>query len=156
MSSFFTFTHLANLNTPIVEKGVSLTNRTLQGAFAQTNSGAAIVLEHRFFGQSDPFPQMNVQTLAVHNVAQAIEDLVYFAQNVVLPMPGGDTDGIRPHKVPWVLSGGSYAGALTSWTLNKCVVAIMNNFVLVKFIFARKPGIFWAGYSTSGVVQPIA
>jgi hypothetical protein len=65
---------------------VSLANVTPQGAFAQMNAGAAIVLEHRFFGQSNPLPQMNVQTLAVHNVAQAIEDLVYFAQNDVLPM----------------------------------------------------------------------
>ncbi|KIM46744.1 hypothetical protein M413DRAFT_440323 [Hebeloma cylindrosporum] len=121
-----------------LEEGFSLTNATLQGAFAQTNAGATIVLEHRFFGQSNPFPQMNVQTLAVHNVAQAIEDLAYFAQNVILPMPGGNTDAIRPHKVPWVLSGGSYSGALTSWTLNK------------------KPGVFWAGYSSSGVIQPIA
>lgn len=46
-----------------------------------------------------------------------MDDLVYFAQNVKLPMPGGDQ--VAPGKAPWVLIGGSYAGALTAWTVAK-------------------------------------
>lgn len=34
-------------------------------------------------------------------------------------MPGGDSVG--PTQAPWVLVGGSYSGALTSWTMVKCV-----------------------------------
>lgn len=30
-------------------------------------------------------------------------------------MPGGDAVG--PEEAPWVLVGGSYSGALTSWTM---------------------------------------
>lgn len=42
------------------------------------------------------------------NIQQAIEDLEYFAKNVNLPMPGGDS--VTPDKAPWILVGGSYAG----------------------------------------------
>lgn len=61
--------------------------------------------------------------------------MVYFANNVDLPMPNGDK--VTPDKAPWVLIGGSYSGgyvlvqgervlmsavrigALTSWTMVK-------------------------------------
>jgi hypothetical protein len=42
-------------------------------------------------------------------------DLVYFGNNVHLPMPGGDQ--VPTTKAPWVLIGGSYPGALVSWTM---------------------------------------
>ena len=42
------------------------------------------------------------------NIQQAIDDLEYFAKNVNLPMPGGDS--VTPDKAPWILVGGSYAG----------------------------------------------
>ncbi|KAF5313669.1 hypothetical protein D9611_010202 [Ephemerocybe angulata] len=113
-----------------------LTNASMSGFIAQATNGAVINLEHRFYGKSMPFADMSVKSLQVHTVEQAIEDLVYFAQNVQLAMPGGKTDAVRPHKIPWILLGGSYSGALTSWTLN------------------QKPGVFWAGYSSSGVIQP--
>ncbi|KAJ2922949.1 hypothetical protein H1R20_g14152, partial [Candolleomyces eurysporus] len=116
---------------------VHLTNRTMVGTIAQATNGAAIVLEHRFYGQSNPYPDMTVESLQVHTIEQAMDDLVYFAQNAKLAMPGGDTESVRPHKAPWILLGGSYAGALTSWTLN------------------QRPGVFWAGYSSSGVIQPL-
>ncbi|TEB28027.1 peptidase S28 [Coprinellus micaceus] len=114
-----------------------LTNRSMSGTIAQATNGAVVILEHRYYGESQPFRDMSVAHLEYHTIAQAMDDLVYFAQNVNLTMPGGDTDAIRPHKAPWILLGGSYAGALTSWTLN------------------QKPGVFWAGYSSSGVIQPL-
>ena len=46
----------------------------------------------------------------MHTIQQAIDDLVYFAQNVNLPMPNGDNLG--PEKAPWVLVGGSYSGSV--------------------------------------------
>ncbi|KAF9554962.1 hypothetical protein CPC08DRAFT_712435 [Agrocybe pediades] len=115
-----------------------LTNSSMSGALAQTLNGAVISIEHRFFGESNPYPDLLPDHLKVHTIAQAIQDLAYFAQNVKLALPGGDTDAIRPHKTPWILIGGSYPGALVSWTMLK------------------QPGVFWAGYSTAGVVQPIA
>lgn len=112
-----------------------LTNFTITGRIAQDHGGAGVVLEHRFFGPSNPKPDLSDDNLALLTIAQASEDLVYFAKNVKLPMPGGDQ--VTPDKAPWILVGGSYAGALTSWVMN------------------TKPGVFWAGYSSSGVVQAI-
>jgi hypothetical protein len=76
---------------------------------AQQSNGAAIVLEHRFYGLSNPYPDLTVESLKVHTIQQAIEDLVFFARNVDLPMPGGDN--VTPDQAPWILVGGSYAGA---------------------------------------------
>jgi hypothetical protein len=64
----------------------------------------------------------------------AIADLDYFAKNVKLPFQGGDK--LKPNQVPWVIVGGSYSGALVSWTMTQIDT-------------------FWAGYSSSGVVEAI-
>lgn len=112
-----------------------LTNRTINGLIAQQENGSTIVLEHRFYGFSNPYPDLSVASLKYHTIQQAIDDLEYFAKNVHLPMPGGDQ--LTPDKAPWILIGGSYSGALTSWTM------------------VNKPGLFFAGYSSSGVVQAI-
>jgi hypothetical protein len=112
-----------------------LTNLTINGQISQQQSGSTIVLEHRFYGLSNPFPDLSVQSLRVHTIQQAIDDLVYFAQNVNLPMPGGNE--VTPDKAPWILIGGSYSGALTSWTM------------------VNKPGVFFAGYASSAVVEAI-
>ncbi|EJF57333.1 hypothetical protein DICSQDRAFT_69770 [Dichomitus squalens LYAD-421 SS1] len=113
-----------------------LTNTTINGHLAQELNGSTIVLEHRFFGDSNPYDNLSVQSFRVHTVQQAIDDLVYFAQNVQLPMLGGDQ--VAPGNAPWVLIGGSYAGALTSYTLTS------------------RPGVFTAGYASSAVVQAIS
>ncbi|KAG8750277.1 hypothetical protein FRC12_012959 [Ceratobasidium sp. 428] len=112
-----------------------LTNRTLPGQIAQASNGAVVFLEHRFFGQSNPYPNLKDSSLKYLSVDQAIEDLDYFANNVHLPMPGGDQ--VPASKAPWILIGGSYPGALTSWTM------------------VAKPGLFWAGYASSAVVEAI-
>ncbi|TFK66312.1 hypothetical protein BDN72DRAFT_961863 [Pluteus cervinus] len=112
-----------------------LTNSTINGLIAKQENGATIMIEHRFFGLSNPYPDLTVASLKLLNIQQSVDDLVYFAENVNLPMPGGDQ--VTPAQAPWILTGGSYAGALTSWTM------------------VNKPGVFWAGYSSSGVVQAI-
>ncbi|KIY73984.1 peptidase S28 [Cylindrobasidium torrendii FP15055 ss-10] len=112
-----------------------LTNKTINGLIAQQEGGATIVLEHRFYGFSNPLPDLTPESLKLHTIQQAIDDLEYFAYNVELAMPNGTE--VTPDKAPWILIGGSYAGALTSWTM------------------VNKPGLFWAGYSSSGVVEAI-
>lgn len=73
------------------------------------------MLEHRFFGDSNPFGDLSVKSLKLHTLQQAVDDLDYFANNVKLAMPGGDN--VKPSTTPWILVGGSYSGALTSWTM---------------------------------------
>ncbi|KIK48997.1 hypothetical protein CY34DRAFT_429501 [Suillus luteus UH-Slu-Lm8-n1] len=114
---------------------VYITNITINGLIAQQQNGAAIIIEHRFFGYSNPYDNLTSQSLALLTIQQAIDDLVYFATTADLPMPGGDV--VKPGQAPWILIGGSYSGALTSYTM------------------VNKPGIFWAGYGSSATVQTI-
>ena len=85
---------------------------------AEKYNGAVAVLEHRFFGESNPYPDLSVKSYRVHTIQQAIDDHEYFVKNVHLPMPGGDQVS-GPDKAPWILFGGSYPGALTSYTMQK-------------------------------------
>jgi hypothetical protein len=92
-----------------------ITNITINGLIAQQQNGAAIIIEHRFFGYSNPYDNLTSQSLALLTIQQAIDDLVYFATTANLPMPGGDA--VKPGQAPWILIGGSYSGALTSYTM---------------------------------------
>ncbi|KAL7282649.1 hypothetical protein ACG7TL_004122 [Trametes sanguinea] len=112
-----------------------LTNRTINGQIAQELSGVTIVLEHRYYGLSNPYDDLSVKSLKFHTIQQAIDDLEYFAKNVDLPMPGGDA--VKPGQAPWILIGGSYSGALTSFTM------------------VNKPNLFQAAYASSAVVESI-
>ena len=85
----------------------------MTGEIAQRESGAVIMIEHRFYGLSNPYPDLSVKSFEVHTVDQAIDDFDYFARHVTLPFPGGDQIG--PDKAPWIFAGGSYSGALAVW-----------------------------------------
>ncbi|KAI0332898.1 peptidase S28 [Cubamyces sp. BRFM 1775] len=113
-----------------------LTPETITGSLAEKLNGTVILLEHRFFGESNPYPDLSEKSYKVHTLQQAIDDHEYFAKNVKLDMPGGDQLG--PDKAPWILFGGSYPGALTSYTMY------------------NKPGLFYAGYASSAVVEAIS
>lgn len=78
------------------------------GMIAQQQNGATVVLEHRFFGLSNPYNNLNETSFRLHTVQQAIDDLAYFAQNVQLPMPNASE--VTADKAPWILVGGSYSG----------------------------------------------
>ncbi|KAE9406811.1 hypothetical protein BT96DRAFT_987080 [Gymnopus androsaceus JB14] len=115
-----------------------LTNQSINGQIAQQQSGATIVLEHRFFGLSNPYPNLTETSLAYLTIQQAMDDLVYFAQNVesIDAWRGYGSAGTSTLDLDWRKLCG-ITGALTAWTV------------------AKHPEIFWAGYSSSGVVQPI-
>lgn len=105
------------------------------GQISQQQKGAGVIIEHRFFGESNPYPDLSVQSLQYLNLAQSVADLEYFAKNVQLPMSGGDQ--VAPGQAPWILLGGSYSGALTAWTM------------------AATDDVFFAGYASSAVVEAI-
>ena len=109
------------ITTPTqIEYTFFLTNETINGQIAQQQSGATIVLEHRYYGLSNPFNNLSTASLQFHTIQQAIDDLVYFANNVKLPQPdGGD---VTPDKAPWVLIGGSYGGKFRHYFYEKCCI----------------------------------
>ena len=98
--------------------------------------GAAVVsLEHRYFGKSIPFEELNGETWQYMTVDNAIGDLVNFAETGNLPFDPYKSS--QASKVPWMYIGGSYAGALAGW------------------MEQLSPGTFWAYWASSAPVQAI-
>ncbi|PHH79007.1 hypothetical protein CDD80_5860 [Ophiocordyceps camponoti-rufipedis] len=108
--------------------------RSLPYLFALSNKAAAIALEHRYWGQSLPMGKdQSTDKMQYLTLDNAIHDVVHFAKTVNLPFDRNGTS--KPGKAPWILTGCSYAGALTAW------------------IHALSPGTFWAYHCGSAVVQ---
>jgi len=152
-----------------------LTNLTISGLIAQPNHGATVVIEHRFFGLSNPYPDLSTTSLALLTIEQAIDDLVYFAQNVNLPFPAAIEDGsqVGPDRNPWVslvLFLSSYTAPIypcpdsCRWKLQRRIDQLDVRPVwfqtkaenrLISDWEISHPGVFHAGYASSAVVQAI-
>lgn len=80
----------------------------------QTFHGIGIQLETRGYGKSWPYnTSMTTDELRYLTTEQIIADHEYFARNV--PLPGvGDAER---SKIPWIIFGASYPGALTAFTV---------------------------------------
>lgn len=121
----------------VTTESTDLSDLYLPGYYAKALRAGVVQLQHRYFGNSTfvahPY---NAETMQLLNLDQVLLDIVYFANNVRLPMDpiGGST----PKKAPWVLMGCSYPGALTAWTER----------IL--------PGTFWAYHAGSAVIQGIS
>ncbi|KAK6066992.1 serine carboxypeptidase S28 [Seiridium cupressi] len=112
-----------------------LKNTTLPGRYAQEFNGAAIIIEHRYWGKSVPFDELTAETLQYLNLPNAMKDMTNFALNTKLEFcEEGDCNA---NDVPWVLVGGSYSGALAAWTSQ------------------MEPGVFHAYHASSAVVEAI-
>lgn len=111
------------------------TNRTT-GVMAEKMGAAIVVLEHRYWGYSSPYPDLTTYNLRFLTLANAIADMTNFAKTAQLPF---DTNGTsNADKAPWVFVGGSYSGALAAWTASV------------------SPGTFWAYIASSAPVQAIS
>lgn len=112
-----------------------LTNKRIYALFAQEIKAAIVVLEHRYWGMSSPYPELTTENLQYLTLENAINDLTNFARTAKPPFdPRGES---QVPKAPWMLNGGSYSGALTGWTA------------------ATSPGTFWAYAATSAVVEAV-
>ena len=112
-----------------------MTNQTITGALAEALGAVVIVLEHRYWGESSPYTVLTSTNLTFLTLENSIADLTYFADAVRFPFDPQGTHQAK--KAPWVLSGGSYSGALTAWTAS------------------TKPGTFWAYHASSAPVEAI-
>ena len=62
-----------------------------------------MVLEHRFYGDSQPFEDWSLDSLKYLSSEQGLADLAYFIGEM------------NPNDVEVVVVGGSYPGALSAW-----------------------------------------
>jgi len=75
--------------------------------------GALIVaVEHRFYGQSMPAPNLSTQNLRLLSSQQALADYALFQQFIV-----GSYNLTEENK--WISFGGSYSGSLSAWYRSK-------------------------------------
>jgi hypothetical protein len=81
---------------------------------AQEFDGLALILEHRYYGESFPYwPNGNLSTdsLRFLNNAEALEDSADFIRHLNIKGLGHDVRGGREGGAKWIYIGGSYAGA---------------------------------------------
>ena len=70
-----------------------------------------VVLEHRYYGDSQPFPDWSLENLRHLTVDNALADIAVFIDQTTHDIQqryGG------PHR-KWVVVGGSYPGAMSAW-----------------------------------------
>ena len=84
-----------------------------------------MVLEHRFYGDSQPFEDWSLKNLTYLSSEQGLADLAYFIGKM-------NSDGVEV-----VVVGGSYPGAMSAW------------------FRSRYPHLTVASWASSAVVQPI-
>ncbi|KAL2849820.1 serine carboxypeptidase S28-domain-containing protein [Aspergillus pseudoustus] len=114
-----------------------LTNRSsMLRSLLQEFNAIGIVWEHRYYGESLPYPVGN-NTPPEHwmylTTAQALADIPYFAENFT--RPAYSHFDLTPESTPWVMVGGSYPGIRA---------ALMRN---------EYPDTIFAAYASSAPIQ---
>lgn len=102
---------------------------------AVATHGIGVVLEHRYYGQSWPVPDLSTENMRFLTTDQALADQAYFAKNVVFP--GLEHHNLTAPNTAYIAYGGSYAGAF------------------VAFLRKLYPDVFWGSISSSGVTEAI-
>lgn len=98
--------------------------------------GLGVILENRYYGGSYPYENSTTDNLRYLTTEQTIADNAYFAQHATFPnMTGGDN--LTADGTPWILYGGSLAGAQTAFSL------------------VAYEGLLWGGIAASGVTHPV-
>eukprot|EP00096_Caligus_rogercresseyi_P009056 TRINITY_DN3006_c0_g1_i1.p1 TRINITY_DN3006_c0_g1~~TRINITY_DN3006_c0_g1_i1.p1 ORF type:complete len:501 (-),score=82.80 TRINITY_DN3006_c0_g1_i1:279-1751(-) len=73
--------------------------------YAQSVGAVTFQLEHRYYGESHPTPNLSVKNMAYLSSEQALADIAYFI-----------TEMNKKYKITkWIAFGGSYPGSLASW-----------------------------------------
>ncbi|KAK3057494.1 hypothetical protein LTR09_001678 [Extremus antarcticus] len=105
----------------------------------ESAGGLGVILENRYYGHSYPFPNSTTDNLRFLTTEQTIADNAYFAQHAKFSGVGGKTSISAPHS-PWILYGGSLAGAETAFSLHE---------------YGGDGGILWAGIAASGTTKAL-
>lgn len=114
---------------PYLQKGIL-------AQLAQATNGIGVVLEHRYYGESFPTPDLSTENLRFLTTQQALADQAYFAQHI--QFPGLEHLGdLTSNTTAYIAYGGSYAGAF------------------VAFLRVVYPDIYWGSISSSGVTKAI-
>jgi len=86
-------------------------NTGIAAKLANATGGLALVLEHRYYGQSIPVANFSTDSLRWLTNDQAMADSANFMANVNLSAAIGIPGDFTAPKTPYIYYGGSYAGA---------------------------------------------
>ncbi|KAK5107937.1 hypothetical protein LTR62_000542 [Meristemomyces frigidus] len=103
--------------------------------FMEAFHGLGVILENRYYGESYPFNDSSTDNLAYLTTEQTIADNAYFAQHATFP---GVNATLTSSHAPWILYGGSLAGAQTTFSLKT---------------YGGDGGILWAGIGSSATTK---
>jgi hypothetical protein len=112
----------SNLRTGIIQILMNATN------------GLGVILENRYYGTSFPFNQSSTDQLRFLTTEQTIADNAYFAQHAQFP---GIEANLTASTTPWILYGGSLAGAQTAFSL------------------VEYEDLLWGGIASSAVIHAV-
>lgn len=117
------------------EDRVPYLNTGIGSVLAKATGGMVVSLEHRYYGTTFPVPNLSLENYRFLTTEQAVADAAYFAKNV--QFPGYEHHNLTAPNTPWIIYGGSYAGAFAAFT--------------------RKlhPDAYWGAISSSGVTEAI-
>ena len=101
----------------------------------KATKGLGVILEHRYYGTSFPVDNLTTENLRFLSTEQALAEIDYFARNV--KFAGHEDKDLTAPSTPWIVYGGSYAGAQAS------------------FLRVTYPETFWGAISSSGVTFAI-
>ncbi|XP_024537575.1 probable serine protease EDA2 [Selaginella moellendorffii] len=85
---------------------------TYVGTLAESFGAAIVTVEHRYYGHSSPFQHLNLHNLKYLTSKQSLFDHAVFIdyyQDLI------NQKYNKTEKNPWIVIGGSYAGALSAW-----------------------------------------
>lgn len=83
----------------------------------QATNGLGVILENRYYGESYPFNTSSTDELAYLTTEQTIADNVFFATHATFP--GVNATDLTAPNTPWILYGGSLAGAQTAFSIKQ-------------------------------------
>lgn len=81
---------------PFLQKGIVY-------QLSKASGGLGVILEHRYYGNSMPTPNLSTENLRFLTTDQALADTAYFARNVVFP--GLEHLNLTSHTTPWIAYG---------------------------------------------------
>lgn len=82
---------------------------------AQHFGAALVTLEHRYYGESQPFEELSTENLAYLSSKQAVFDLATFRNFYQENINRRFNRSVTGVDNPWIVIGVSYPGALSAW-----------------------------------------
>ncbi|KAJ2228131.1 hypothetical protein H4R99_005344 [Coemansia sp. RSA 1722] len=94
--------------------GTYYTDSSYFNNLAQQTNGLVVAIEHRFYGNSNPMPDLSGPSLKFHTIDNVLEDFASFVHAAKTSPDSVFPVGVSANSKV-IFGGGSYAGAIAAW-----------------------------------------